>query len=74
MKGAEQNQILLQFPVPSDHRCPYLGALASFVLFLNIMGKQKKGKAKEDGEEKQTKVFYCGALFSYASNELWAFE
>jgi hypothetical protein len=55
--------------VPSNH-CPYLDAL---VLFLNIMGKQgsaKKGKAKDDGEEKQAKVFYCRVLFS--SNELWA--
>jgi hypothetical protein len=39
------------------------------------MGKQgstKKGKAKDDGEEKQTKVFYCRAILSYASNELSA--
>ena len=42
--------------MPSN-RCPYLDALAAFVLFLNIMGKQvstKKGKAKVDGQE----VFY----------------
>jgi hypothetical protein len=36
-------------------------------------GSTKKGKAN-DGEEKQTKVFHCRALLSYASNELWAFE
>ena len=58
--------------MPSN-RCPYLDP--TFVLFLNIMGKQgstKNSKGKDNGEEKQTKVIYCRALFSYASNELWA--
>ena len=38
--------------MPSN-RCPYLDS--NFVLFLHIMGKNLKGKAKD---EKQTKVFY----------------
>ena len=58
--------------MPSN-RCPYLDTLATFLQ--NIMGTHtKKGKAKDDGEEKQSKVFYCRALFSHASNDLWAFE
>ena len=56
-----ESQILLQFPVPSDH-CPYLDAQASFLL---SMGKQMHSAlgAKELGEEKQSKVFYCRTPF-----------
>ena len=73
MKGAESNFT----EVPGAVKSLSLFGCTRFVSF-NIMGKQgsaKKGKAKDDGEEKQTKVFYCRVpFFSYTLNELWGFE